>query len=63
VSQGIIQTALTNKTLRLELTYAVPSTLRQEDETGMEPATRTGLAGPDSVQAISDELACLLSVI
>jgi hypothetical protein len=63
VSQGIIQSALTNKTLRLELTYTLPSMLRQEDETGMEPATHTGLAGPDSVQAISDELACLPSVI
>ena len=63
MSQGIIQSALTNKTLRLELTYTAPSMLRQTDDTGMEPAAHTGLAGPDSVQAISDELACLPSVI
>ena len=63
MSPGIVQSALTNKTLRLELTYTVPSMLRQEDVTGMEPARHTGLARPDSVQAISDELACLLSVI
>jgi hypothetical protein len=47
----------------LELTYTAPSMLRQTDDTGMEPAAHTGLAGPDSVQAISDELACLPSVI
>jgi len=63
VSHGIIQSALTNKTLRLELTYTDPSMLRQEDDTGMAPATHTGPARPDSVQAISDELACLPSVI
>ena len=63
MSQGIMQSALTNKTLRLELTYTVPSMLRQADDPGMEPATHTGLANPDSIQAISDELACLPSVI
>ena len=56
MSQSIIQTALTNKTLRLELIYQAPSMLREEDDTTMKPATQTGLA-------IADEFACLLSVI
>jgi hypothetical protein len=63
VTQSIIQTAVTNKTLRLELTYRVPSMLRQEDDTTMEPATHIGIAHPDSVQPSSDEFARLLSVI
>ena len=63
MSQSIIQTALTNKTRRLELSYRVPSMLRQESNPTMEPATHTGLTHPYSVQVISDEFACLLSAI
>ena len=57
MTQSIIQTAVTNKTLRLELTYRVPCMLRQEDDTTMEPASHAGIEPPDSVQAISDEFA------
>jgi len=63
VSQSIIQTALTNKTLRLELSYRVPSMLHQESDATMEPATHTGLTHPRSVQVFSDEIPCLLSAI
>ena len=63
VGQSIIQTALTNKTLRLELSYRVPTMLRQESGPMMEPATHTGLTHPPSVQVISDEFACLLIAI
>jgi hypothetical protein len=63
VSQSIIQTALTNKTLRLALIYRVPSMLREEDNTTMKPATHTGLARPDAVQEILNDFACLPSVI
>jgi hypothetical protein len=55
VTQSIIQTAVTNKTLRLELTYRVPCMLRQEDDTTMEPATHTGIEPPDSVQISDDD--------
>jgi hypothetical protein len=63
VSKSILQTALTNKTLRLELTYQAPSMLREEDDTAMKPVTHAGLEHPDSVQAIAGEFAGLMSVI
>ena len=63
VSQSIIQTALTNKTLRSELIYRAPSMLRQESDPTMVSATHTGLTHPHSVQVFSDEIDCLLSAI
>jgi hypothetical protein len=61
VSHSIIQTALINKALRLKPTYWVP--LRQEHGPTMKPASHAGIETSHSVQAISDELASLLSVI
>ena len=63
MSQSIIETALTNRTLHLELTYRTPSKpLEDEDDTAeFEPQTRAALR--PSVQPISGELACLLSVV
>jgi hypothetical protein len=53
MSHGIIETAVTKKTLHLELTYRTPSMLGEEDDdtAELEP------------QPISGELACLLSVL
>jgi hypothetical protein len=63
VSRGIIQTALTNKTLRLELEYRQPSVLREGDARTEESAADTGTALPYDDPQASDEFACLLSVI
>jgi hypothetical protein len=63
VSTGIIQTALTNKTLRLELEYRRPSVLREGNARTEAPTADTGLAVPYDDPQVSDEFACLLSVI
>jgi len=63
MSQSIIEAAVTNKTLHLELTYRTPFRLgEEEDDTAeLEPQTRDALQSP--VQPISGEFACLLSVL
>jgi hypothetical protein len=63
MSQSIIETALTNRTLHLELTYRTPSKpLEDEDDTAeFEPQTRAALR--PTLQPISGEFACLLSVL
>jgi hypothetical protein len=63
VSGSIIQTALTNKALRLELEYRRPSVLREGGARTEEPAAGTGPAVPHDDPQVSDEFACLLSVI
>jgi hypothetical protein len=64
VSTGIIQTALANKTLRLELDYRLPSMLRQGDDAIIEgPTIDTALAFQYDDPQVSDEFACLLMVI
>jgi hypothetical protein len=56
VSRGILQTALTNKTLGLELEYREPSTQREGEST-----FANGM--PHSHRSISKEFAELLSAI
>ncbi len=63
MSQSIIQTAVTNKTLRLELDYRQPSTFREGDSNIEGPTTDTGLAKQYGDLQVSDEFACLLRVI
>jgi hypothetical protein len=63
VSGGIIQTALTNTTLRLELEYRQPSVLGEGNARVEEPATDTGLALQYNDRQATNEFACLLSVI
>jgi hypothetical protein len=62
MSQSIIETAVTKRTLHLELTYRTPSMLGQEDDdtAELEP-TRDVPRSP--VQPISGEFACLLSAL
>jgi hypothetical protein len=62
VSQSIIQTAVINKSLRLELDYRQPSMPLEADASIEGPTTDTGLALQDDSQ-VSDEFACLLRVI
>ena len=57
MSHSIIQAAVTNKTLRLELTYRAPTVLLEEDDDTAE------LVLPPPNQPISDECAFLLSLI
>jgi hypothetical protein len=63
VTRSIIQTAVTNKTLRLELTYRLPSKVRAGDAIVEEPATDTGLTFQHDDPQVSDEFACLLKMI
>jgi hypothetical protein len=60
VSKGIIQTAVTNRDLRLELRYHLPSTF--PETANDEPAIDIGFA-PEYDAEISSELACLLLAI
>jgi hypothetical protein len=57
MSQSIIQAAVTNKTLRLELTYRAPTVLLEDDDDTAELVPLP----PD--QPISEECASLLSLI
>ncbi len=63
MSHSIIEAALTNKTLRLELTYRAPLMLLEEDDDTAELEIRARLEPPNSRQPIPDEFACLLSAI
>ena len=64
MSQSIIQTAVTNKTLRLELDYRQPCMIRESDARTAKPAPdNTGLAPRYDDPQVSDEFACLLRVI
>jgi hypothetical protein len=63
VSTGIIQTALTNKTLGLELEYRRPFMSREGNASIEEPTTDTRLALPYDDPQVSDEFVYLLSVI
>src|SRR5271170_5208187 len=58
----LIQTAVTNKTLRLELDYRQPSILSEGDATIEGPTAETGLALPYDPQ-VADDFTYLLSVI
>ncbi len=58
MSGSIIQTALTNKTLRLELVYR-PATLPEDNAHSGDPALVFPFDGPKP----SDEFACLLEMI
>jgi hypothetical protein len=61
VSGGIIQTAVTNPALRLELDYQVSSTVGEAKTANDEAAMGSGVA--DSASSIHDEFACLLSLL
>jgi hypothetical protein len=63
VNQSIIQTAVINKSLRLELDYRQPSLPLEGDASIEGPTTDTGLALQDNDSQVSDEFACLLRVI
>lgn len=63
MSQSIIEMAVTNKTLGLELTYQAPSMFLEEDDDTAELEAPTRLVPLPPVQPISGEFACLLSVI
>jgi hypothetical protein len=64
MSQSIIETAVTNRTLGLELTYQAPSMfLEENDDDTAELEAPPRLVPPPRVQPISGEFACLLSVI
>jgi hypothetical protein len=63
VSQSIIHTAVTNRSLRLELDYREPSMPLEGDASIEGPTTDTGLALQDNASQVSDEFACLLRVI
>ena len=60
MSGSIIQTALTNKTLRLELAYRQPSMLWEGDARTEAPTTGAGLTFQYDDPQVSDEFACLL---
>jgi hypothetical protein len=62
VSQGIIQTAVSNKTLRLELDYRQPSMLREGNVSIEIPTTDAGMALQHD-EPVSNEFACLLRTI
>jgi hypothetical protein len=59
---GIIQTAVTDKTLCLELEYRQPYTPR-DGEARQEPASDIGFTFQYDDPQVSDEFACLLMVI
>jgi hypothetical protein len=63
VSGGIIQTAVANRNLGLELEYRQPSMLLEGDARTEEPTTDAGLTFQYDDPRVSDELACLLRMI
>ena len=63
MSQSIIQTAVTDKSQRLELDYRQPSTPLEGNASVEEPTIDTGLALQYDDSEVSDEFACLLRVI
>jgi hypothetical protein len=63
VARSIIQTAITNKALRLELEYRQPSMFRDGDAGFEGPTIDTGVALPCVEQQTSDEFAGLLRLI
>jgi hypothetical protein len=63
VSQSIIQTAVANKTLHLELDYRQPSMLLEGDTRAEKPTTATELTFQHDDPPVSDEFACLLKMI
>ncbi len=63
MSQSIIQTAVTDKSLRLELDYRQPSMPLEGNASIEEPTIDTGLALQYDEPQVSDEFACLLGVI
>jgi hypothetical protein len=63
MSQSIIETALTNRTLHLELTYRTPSRPGEEEDDTAEIELQTSAALRPSVHPSSGEFACLLSVL
>jgi hypothetical protein len=63
VSHSIIHTAITDKTVRLELDYRQPSALRENDAGIEAPTTEVGLVPQYHDSQVSDEFACLLRVI
>jgi hypothetical protein len=63
MNQSIIEAAITNKTLRLELTYRAFLMLREEDDDTAELEIPTGDLPMPHVQPVSGEFACLLSVL
>ncbi len=63
MSRGIIQTAVTNKDLHLELIYRLPCILRTVDASVGDTTIETELALCYDDARTSGEFTCLLSVI
>jgi hypothetical protein len=63
MKQSIIEKAITNKTLRLELTYRAPLTLLDEGDDTAELEVPTRDQSLPHVQPVSGEFACLLSML
>jgi hypothetical protein len=63
VSRSIVQTAVTNKDLRLELTYYSLSASWEGHASSQEPATGTGMALQYDDPQVWAEFDCLLEVI
>jgi len=63
VSRSIIQTAVTNRDLHLELSYRVPCILRKVDASVGDTTIETELALCYDDPQTSGEFSCLLSVI
>jgi hypothetical protein len=63
VSGRIIETAVTNKTLHLDLDYREPSMLPEGDVIIEGPMTDTGLPLQYGDPQVSGEFACFLRVI
>jgi len=63
MGQNIIETAVTNKAMGLELKYQAPSMFLEEDDDTAELDAPTKLVPPPPVRPISGDFACLLSVI
>lgn len=60
---SILQTALTNKRLRLELDYRKPSMPWEDNAGAARPTTDIGVVFHHTEPKPADEFACLLSVI
>ncbi len=60
MNRSIIETALTNKALPLELNYRKPS--MQTGETGFEDPTEVRFALQNETHGLTDEFICLLRV-
>jgi len=63
MNQSIIEAAVTNKTLHLELTYRAALMLLEEDDDTAELELPTRDVPRPPVQPMSGEFACLLSVL